>query len=332
MNLNNLEDRKEDAKSLGFSEKTIAQIEENMRLGVPQFKAYDSMPATGKGQIDYTLNFKKSAQSDYYYWNSFQAVHNKVDPLEPGQKYMVITKGEDGKNMVKKLDNVNEAIDLFKKQNGNAELSIGKDPAHKNMVANMENGKVNFVAKTFQAAYYANPTPQTFYIEEGRGFNKEQAGNMVQKRAVFRDDLLNSNGIIYQAWLMLNTDKPRDRNGNYELKTYHVPNYGFDLKESLDKYNIKGLEDPEKAEKVYASIKNGNRVLVTAERKDGETLSVFVEAAVRWGKINFTLENGKPEKREEFLKPEIQKNVSQSGQTVRQTVENNQNEGVALGR
>ena len=305
MNLNNLEDRIDEAKNLGFSPKTIAQIEENIKLGVPEFKAYDSMPATAKGQIDFTLHYKKSSQSDFYYFNKFDAVHNKVDPLEIGQKYMVILKGEDGKNIVKKLDNVNEAIELFKKQEGNAELAIGKDPAHKSMVANMENGKINFVAKTFQSAYYANPIPQTFYVEEGKGFNKEQAGNLVQGRAVYRDDLLNIQGMVYKAWVMLNTDKPRDRYGNLTTRIFHDPSYGFDLKESLRSFNIKDLENPERAEKIFTGIMNGNRELVKAEKASGETVNVYVEASVRFRKANFFLENGKPEKREEFLKPGV---------------------------
>jgi hypothetical protein len=32
-----------------------------------------------------------------------------------------------GKNMVKKLDNISEAISFFKEQKGNSELAIGKD-------------------------------------------------------------------------------------------------------------------------------------------------------------------------------------------------------------
>lgn len=332
MNLNNLEDRKDELRELGFSEKTIAQVEENMRQGVPKFKAYDSMPATDKGQIDYTIPFNKSSMSDYYYFSKYEVVHNKVDPLEPGQKYMVIKKGEDGKNIVKKLDNVNEAIELFKKQDGNAELAIGKDAAHKNMVANMENGKVNFVAKPFQGAYYANPIPQTFFVSEGQGLSKEQAGNLVQGRAVYKDDLLDSQGMVYKAWLMLNTDKPRDRYNNLKINPYRDPNYGFNLTEALKHYNIKDLENPERAKEIYESIMNGNKVKVMAEKKNGETLPVHITAAVRFRKINFSLENGKPEIREDFLKPEFQKNRNISSEKLEQTEEKNQKEGIRLGR
>ena len=140
MNLNNLEDLKDEMKKLGFDEALITKMEEHMKNDDPAFKLYDEVKAS-KGQVDITLHFKQSGQSDYYYLNKLEAVHNQGKPLEEGQKYMVITKTDEGKNIVKKLENVAEAIDFFKKQNGNSELAVGKDAAHKTMLANMEEGK-----------------------------------------------------------------------------------------------------------------------------------------------------------------------------------------------
>lgn len=49
------------------------------------------------------------------------------------------------------------------------------------------------------------------------------------------------------------------------------------------------------------SLINGNRPLVTVE-KDGQEAKMYLETAVRYGKLNFYREDGKPEKREQFLK------------------------------
>lgn len=300
MNLNNLENLKEEMKALGFKEKLINQMEEQMKKDVPEFKLHDTLPAT-KGQVDMTLYFKQSGQSEFYYLNKFEVAHNQGKPLEEGQKYMVISPGADGKNMVKKMENVSEAIDFFKKQEGNSELALGKDAAHKTTVASTENGKVNYVAKDFQRTFYSQPIPQTFWVEKGKGFTAEQAANLVQGRSVYRDDLLNLGGIPYKAWMKLDADKPRDRHDNLTFNQYHDPSYGFDLRKVLDKFNIKELENPAKRVLLEASIKNGNRPLITTV-KDEQEVKLFVEAVPRYSQLNMYQENGKPEKREQFQK------------------------------
>ena len=299
MNLNNLEDLKDEMKKLGFDEALIAKMEDNMKYDDPAFKLYDEVKAS-KGQVDITLHFKQSGQSDYYYLNKLEAVHNQGKPLEEGQKYMVITKTDDGKNIVKKLENVAEAIDFFKKQNGNSELAVGKDAAHKTMLVNMEEGKVNYVSKDFKRDYYSPSIPQTFWLDHGKGFSKEQAANLVQGRAVYRDDLLSREGTPYKAWMQLDTEKERDRQNNLTFRQF-TDAYGFDVKTLLDDFKIKEMADPKKAANLESSLINGNRPLVTVE-KDGQAAKMYLETAVRYGKLNFYREDGKPEKREQFQK------------------------------
>ncbi|MEJ5996248.1 hypothetical protein WG904_17595 [Pedobacter sp. Du54] len=308
MNLNNLEDLKIEMKKLGFADKLIEQMEENMRKDVPNFKLYDTVSAT-KGQVDLTIHFKQSGQSEFYYLNKYEATHNQGRPLEGGHKYMVITPNEEGKNMVKKFENVAEAITFFKEQKGNSELAVGKDAAHKIMLANMEKGTINYVAKDFQRSFYSQPLPQTFWLDHGKGFTKEQGANLVQGRYVYRDDMLSRDGVPYKAWMQLDTDKERDRQGNLTFRQYADPAYRFDIKAILETYKIKEMEDPKKAEALEASIRNGNRPLVTVT-KEGEQVKMFMETAVRWGKLNFYAENGRPEKREQFLKePAMENNL-----------------------
>jgi len=299
MNLNNLEDLTDEMKKLGFSDAHIKKMEEHMKADEPNFKLYDEVKA-GRGQVDITLHFKQSGQSDFYYLNRLEAVHNQLKPLEEGQKYMVIFKNEEGKNGVKKLENFNEAIEFFKKQKGNSELAVGKDAANKSMVANMEEGKINYVSRDYKRDFFSPPMPQTFWLDHGKGFTKEQASNLIQGRSVYRDDMMNRDGKSYNAWMQLDTEKGRDRNDNLSFRQFS-DSYGYDLKALLDDYKIKEMTEPKKAEALETSLMNGNRPLVTVE-KEGQEAKMYLETAVRYGKLNFYREDGKPEKREQFLK------------------------------
>lgn len=300
MNLNNLENLKDEMKKLGFGDAHIAKMEEHMRKDEPNFKLYDEVKAT-RGQVDITLHFKQSGQSDYYYLNRLEAVHNLAKPLEEGQKYIILTRTPEGQdNGTKKMENLSEAIAYFKKQSGNVELAVGKSAASKTMLANMENGKINYVARDFDRSFKSPPMPQTFWLNHGEGFGREHAANLVQGRSVYREDLLNRDGVPYNAWVQLDTDKARDRNDNLTMRHF-TDSYGYDVRVQLNDYKIKEMEDPKTAQKLETALLNGNRPMVTVF-KDGEENKMFLETAVRYGKLNFYREDGKPEKREQFLK------------------------------
>ena len=311
MNLNNLENLKEELKELRFDKKMAEEMEKNMQKNLPEFQLRQHL-AGDKGQVDFILHFKQSGQSEFYYMNKYDVSLNKAKPLEEGHKYMVITPGANGKNLVKKLESVSEAIDFFKKQEGNSELVTGKDAGHKTTLASMENGKVNYVDKDFQKTFYAPAVSQTVYVEKGNGLTAEQSANLIQGRSVYRDNLLRLDGQTYKAWMVLDFDKPKDRHQNYVARQFHDPSYGFDLQKTLDKYQIKELADPAEREKLEETLKNGNRPQITTV-KDGQEIKLRIEAIPRYGQMNFFAENGKPEKREQFLKePKIEQTMNQS--------------------
>ncbi|HEY0056926.1 MAG TPA: hypothetical protein VGB63_16365 [Pedobacter sp.] len=311
MNLNNLENLKAELKELGFDRKLADEMEKNMQKNLPEFKLQHQLPAD-KGQVDFTLYFKQSAQSDFFYFNKYDVSVNNAKPLAEGHKYFVISDGEQGKPLFRKFDNPNEAITFFKSQNGNTELASGKDVAHKTTLATMQNDKVNYVSKDFQKTLYTPAVAQIMYVEKGQGFTAEQAVNLIQGRSVYRDNLLNLGGQAYKAWIKLDFDNPKDRFGNFKTKQFHDPSYGFDLQKTLDKYNIKELEDPAKRQKLEESLKNGNRPLITT-MKDGQVVKLHIEAVPRYSQVNMFAENGKPEKREQFLKePKLEKSPVQT--------------------
>lgn len=299
MNLNNLKNLKEELMELGFDKKQAEEMEKNMEKNLPGFQLRQQQNVD-KGQVDFLLHFKQSAQSEFYYLNKYDVSLNRAKPLEEGQKYLVISPGDQGKPVFRKFDGPGEAITYFKGQTGESELASGKDPAHKTTLATMENDKVNFVAKEFSKTFYAPAVTQTVYVEKGKGFTAEQAANLIQGRSVYRDDLLNLGGQPYKAWIALDFDKPKDCHQNFLTRQFHDPSYGFDLRKTLEKYNLKELGDPAKMKKIEKALKNGNRPVVTTV-KDGEEVKLQIEVVPRYGQINMYAANGKPEKREQFL-------------------------------
>ena len=147
----------------------------------------------------------------------------------------------------------------------------------------------------------APPLPQTFWLDRGRGCTREQAANLVQGRAVYREDLLSMEGKPYKAWVQLDMDGKRE--GGYQNLPFnhYTDNYGYELKSVLDEYKLKELADPRKLAELEENLRNGNRVLVTVPKEGRDTL-MLLETSVRYGKVNFYGMNGAPEKREQFQK------------------------------
>ncbi|MBB2146821.1 hypothetical protein GM921_15060 [Pedobacter sp. LMG 31464] len=335
MNLNNLENLREEMSNLGFKKELIEQMEEKMKANVADFKLYDSVEAT-RGRVDMTLSFKQSSQSDYYYLNKFEVCHEKGQPIKAGDKIMVLTQTEGAdKGMTKVFVHVSEAIaffngqkEMFKEQNGVSNLVIGKDANSAVKLATMENGKVNYIQKEFGQTYRTSPINQTIYVEKGKGFSAEQAVNLIQGRAVYRDDMVSQAGQQYKAWIKLDFDVPKDRFGNFMINQYTDPAYGFDLSKVLDKFEIKELGDPAKRVILEGSIRNGNRALVTVE-KNGEPVKLELEAVPRYSQINLYTKEGRPEKREQFLKqPDMKQEYAQSRNKAQ---EKNKKQGQGLG-
>lgn len=308
MNAINLENLKEEIKTLGFSAKLTAEMEKYMQSDVERFTLHENRPAA-RGQVDLVLYFKKSSQSDYYYLNKFQATHSKGQPLEEGQKYMVIYPGENGKNNFRSFPVSHEAIAYFKEQRGSSELAIGTDLKNRTMMVGKEKGIVTYIDPSFKANYAGGARTHTFYVQQGKGFTARQAANLIEGRAVYRNDLLTKGGEMYKAWVTLDFGKPKDAFQNFHTNHYHDPSYGFDLKETLGRYGIKELGDAGKRENLLFALKQGDLAPVTV-LKTGEERRLHLEAVPRYGNVNFYNEKGVREKREQFDKTLSEKKVN----------------------
>lgn len=334
MNLNNLQDLKQEMKRLGFSEQLTQQMQQQMKAGVKEFNLRESIPGD-TGKIDFKLYFKQSNKSEYYYFNKYEVAHQKGKVLKEGEKYLVTSTAlENGKKDVFQLiDQTIDAIAFFRKQEGDSQLLVvtGQDPkqqlASGVKLAIMEDGRVIITDESFKKTFYTPVPVQTFYVEQGRGYTANQAGNLVQGRAVYRDDMLSMQGVAFKAWMELNPDKELERNGNLSFNQYHDPAYGFDLKSELEKYNIKELSDPIAYDQIESALKSGNRTLVTVD-KDGEQVKLKVEPSIRYLKLNFFDLKGKLEKREQFLKQPTLAQSTQQKKSAENTMEKSQ--GVSL--
>jgi len=309
MNRNSLEAFREEAKALKVPQKMIDAAEVLMEQNVPKIEVFGQIPAD-KGLMDVTIHIKQSGQSDFYYFNKFDVALSKAQPLAPDHKYMVISEKTAGmsETPIKKFDSAVQAMDYFKAQKGTAELAIGKvtkgDFDLRDTVASMKEGKVDYVKKEFGNTYYSPALQNSHYVDRGKGFSVEQAANMLQGRAVFRDDLVSRAGVQYKAWNTYQFNEPKDKYNNYTLKQYGE-GYRFDLKKELANYEIKELGQIATAKQLISKMENGYAPVVTVIGKDGEAKPLRIEAVPRYGNINLSEPSGKPVKREDYQKEQV---------------------------
>jgi len=305
MNRNSLENFREEAAALKVPQNMIEAVEKQMEQNVAKIEIFGQLHAD-RGLMDVTIHVKQSAQSDFYYFNKFDLAISKAKPLEAGHKYMVISPdpGKKDSNLSRKFDSAVQAIDYFREQKGNNELAIGKfdekNLLFKDTVATMKEGKVDYVKKEFQSTYYSPALKNSHYVDRGKGFSIEQAANMLQGRAVFREDMMSRGGEQYKAWSQYQFNEPRDKYSNYTMKQFGE-GYGFDLRKELASYEIKDLYQKATTDKLVTELQNGNRAMVRAIGPGGDDMPLRIEAVPKYGNINFYEMNGKPLKREDFL-------------------------------
>jgi hypothetical protein len=123
---------------------------------------------------------------------------------------------------------------------------------------------------------------QTFYLNKGKGVTAKEAFNLLDGRSVYKE-LTNKEGQNYNAWLQLDPNT-KDRSNNYEVKQFH-DNYGFNLRNAVERFAISELTDPEKMKRLEQSLQKGNLQAVSFE-KDGATSRMFIEANPQFKTLN----------------------------------------------
>jgi hypothetical protein len=243
MNEKNLKYLQDNVRNHGFGGNLQSELQTQLEKGAPEFRlAFQS--EVNKRTIDATLYFKRSENTDMYFFN----------------KYDVRVEAERNKE----------------------------------------------------------PVAQTFYLNKGQGVTLKEAYNLLNGRAVHKE-LTDKLDQKYQAWVQLDFNS-KDKNGNYERKQYHQ-NYGFDLKEALSYYPLKGMDQKEEMDKFVRSLERGNVQMVTLEIP-GKDVKVFMEANPQYKTI--TLYNDKmkrldqEQRNELLLKPELKE---EKGKSMKNEVE-----------
>jgi hypothetical protein len=93
MNQQNLDYLKENLRLMGFGDKLQADLEKNIQQGFPEFVLKMQSEFSGKN-MDTALSFKKSDQSDMYFFNRFDAhLHHRNDASKGVQQTFYLNKG-----------------------------------------------------------------------------------------------------------------------------------------------------------------------------------------------------------------------------------------------
>lgn len=95
MNVKNLEFLKDGLKYLGFGDKLNTDLESKIKEQPAEFKLLlvgEFNKENNKDRVNYTLDFKKSDQTDMYFLNRYQATLKNEDPAQERTQTFYITK------------------------------------------------------------------------------------------------------------------------------------------------------------------------------------------------------------------------------------------------
>jgi len=120
----------------------------------------------------------------------------------------------------------------------------------------------------------ANDRSQTFDMTGGMPVNLNEAFNLLQGRAVFKE-ISPATDENYFAWIQLNFQQ-KDTEGNYRIMKFRSY-VGYDLAPILNKYPILEINDPEQKKAIIRGLKSGDRKIVTFLKPSGKTQEKFIE-------------------------------------------------------
>ena len=125
---------------------------------------------------------------------------------------------------------------------------------------------------------------QHFYVNhKGQNVTLKEAYNLMNGRAVFKQEWSNKENQLYPAWLKLDFTNPDDK-GNFKLKPYNE-NYGYNLERALGKHQEIKVVGEAAAQQLAQSLQRGNRVPVTIS-KDGASAQIYIEASPTTHSLN----------------------------------------------
>lgn len=290
--------------ALGFSKDILPELERQLGNNEERIFLRESRPE-GVNSVDIDLHLRNGREELYF--NTFRATLNDSEPkLKKDEAYIVIPNGK--KDSALKFNSPYAAVRHFRNNvPGDAELRYGITIDASLPLVSRKDDKITIQSDEFRKTFRVPPVDHTVWLDRNRElFNINEAANLVAGRAVFKEDMYNTRTqSTYSAWMQLDVTAPRNGT-NFSMKSYGE-NY-WKMADTLGDYKIKELEDPEKAAKVEASLKAGNRPLVTSTNRDGQDVKVFMEANPQYKSFRFfNEETGKSISHADYLKPDALK-------------------------
>jgi len=141
----------------------------------------------------------------------------------------------------------------------------------------------NSYEATLKKAESKDLISQKFYINKGKGVTAKESYNLLSGRAVNKDVVL-KNGDRANLWLKLDfTDHSAEK--GYAIASYSEQ-YGFDLRQTVDKFKIRGMGQPGFKDQLLKSLEKGNLHEVSF-MKSGKEASGFVAANPQFKTLDF---------------------------------------------
>lgn len=169
---------------------------------------------------------------------------------------------------------------------------------------------------------------QKFYLNNGSGVTAKEAYNLLEGRAVHKNNLTNKNDEKYEAWLQLNINEKDDK-GNHKVQQYHKA-WNYDLDRNLGKHPIKELENATQKEQLVKSLEKGN-IQQAIFVNEGKEVKMFLEANPK--ERNLIVYDEKMNKQFQGIrqhKPEINENKANQNEPDN-TQSNSQQQSQGLG-
>ena len=126
-------------------------------------------------------------------------------------------------------------------------------------------------------------------LSTGRAFTAKEVLNLLEGRAVYREGIVNKEGLRYNAWNAIDFAKPKD--GQRQELAIFTDGYGFDLREKIEQLPIVGIMNENAKEALLKSLKKGNEQFVTVTTGNGEE-RLYIAADPRFKAIQVKDENG----------------------------------------
>ncbi len=158
----------------------------------------------------------------------------------------------------------------------------------------VKDGKDNYFCNSYIATLKGAETEkdksQFIYVNgKGQNITFKESCNLLNGRSSFKE-ITPREGSPYKAWQIIDHENIDMKTGYPKLRQFGS-NYGFNLKEAVERLPFKALKYPDQYKTLMKSLEKGNRP-ETILMKDGKEVKVFLEANPRYKTMNMYDKDG----------------------------------------